>query len=40
MDRKSGGMYRGVKIPVKYLDRIIIGGVAILAVLFIITLIK
>lgn len=38
--RKSGGMYQGVKIPVKYLDRVIISGIIILAVLFGVALIK
>ena len=38
--RKSGGMYQGVKIPVKYLDRAIISGIIVLALIFIAAIIK
>ena len=38
--KKSGGMYEGVKIPVKYLDIVIVSGIITLGVIFITVIIK
>ncbi len=31
--KSSGGMYRGVNVPIKVLDFVILGGIAIIAAL-------